>query len=139
MNESAKALGPGRREATVEVHRPTPLPPVPSTPVVPVQPGTIPTVASVVLPDGRIVSGCTLEPAKPEPVTAKPPVSRTAVNIALGGVGFLAMCGGLLMLTEFIAALTASSTRLSSSPPSSSAAGSPWRSSARAAMAAGPP
>jgi hypothetical protein len=78
----------------------------------PVQPGTIPAVASVVLPDGRVVTGYAIEPAKPEPVVAKPAVSRTAVNIALGGVGFLAVCGGLLMLTAFITALTALVTQL---------------------------
>ena len=105
-------LGPGRREATVEVHRPTPLAPVPSAPVVPVQPGTIPAVTSIVLPDGRVVTGYSLEPAKPEPVAAKPPVSRTAVNIALGGIGFGAVCGGLFLLTAFITALTALITQL---------------------------
>ncbi|MFF3406943.1 hypothetical protein ACFYW8_12200 [Streptomyces sp. NPDC002742] len=45
-------------------------------------------------------------PHRPEP-SQKPAVSRTAVNIAVGGVWFLAVCGGLLMLTTFIAALTA--------------------------------
>jgi hypothetical protein len=105
-------LVPGRREATVEVHRPTPLAPVPSAPVVPVQPGTIPAVTSIVLPDGRVVTGYSLEPAKPEPVAAKPPVSRAAVNIALGGIGFGAVCGGLFLLTAFITALTALITQL---------------------------
>jgi hypothetical protein len=105
-------LVPGRREATVEVHRPTPLAPVPSAPVVPVQPGTIPAVTTIVLPDGRVVTGYSLEPAKPEPVAAKPPVSRAAVNIALGGIGFGAVCGGLFLLTAFITALTALITQL---------------------------
>ncbi|MGW5616631.1 hypothetical protein [Streptomyces sp. NPDC003877] len=91
------------------VHHPTPVTPaaVPAPPVVSVQPGTIPAVASVVLPDGRVVTGYAVAPAQPEPVTTKPAVSRTAVNVALGGVGFLAVCGGLLLLTSFIAALTA--------------------------------
>jgi hypothetical protein len=80
---------------------------MPAAPVVPVQPGTIPAVTSVVLPDGRVVTGYALEPAKPKPVAAKPPVSRTAVNIALGGIGFGAVCGGLFLLTAFIAALAA--------------------------------
>ncbi|MGJ5805087.1 hypothetical protein ACSCB1_39225 [Streptomyces europaeiscabiei] len=111
MNEPAN-LVPGRREATVEIHRPTPFAPMPSAPVVPVQPGAIPAVTSVVLPDGRVVTGYTLEPAKPEPVVAKPPVSRTAVNIALGGIGFGAVCGGLFLLTAFITALTALITQL---------------------------
>jgi hypothetical protein len=81
-------------------------------PLVPVQPGTIPAVASIVLPDGRVVTGYALSPVQPEPVVAKPPVSRAAVNVALGGVGFLAVCGGLLMLTTFITALTALITQL---------------------------
>ncbi|MFG2460983.1 hypothetical protein ACGFWE_28525 [Streptomyces sp. NPDC048523] len=111
MHEHAN-LVPGRREATVEVHRPTPLAPMPSAPVVPMQPGTIPAVTSVVLPDGRVVTGYTLEPIKPEPVAVKPPVSRAAVNIALGGIGFGAVCGGLFLLTAFITALTALITQL---------------------------
>ncbi|MBZ6283502.1 hypothetical protein [Streptomyces olivaceus] len=96
-------------QRAMEVHQPTPYPPaVPvSVPLVPVQPNTVPTVASIVLPDGRVVTGYAVDPAHTEPVTAKPAVSRTAVNVALGGVGFLAVCGGLLLLTSFIAALTA--------------------------------
>ncbi|MET9168518.1 hypothetical protein ABZW51_29020 [Streptomyces cellulosae] len=95
------------------VHRTTPIPPaMHAAPLVPVQPGTIPAVASVVLPDGRVVTGYAIEPAKPDPVAAKPVVSRVAVNVALGGVGFLAVCGGLLLLTTFIAALTALITQL---------------------------
>ncbi|MGY6025186.1 hypothetical protein [Streptomyces spinosirectus] len=97
-------------ERAIDVHQPTPIQPVlmqPTAPMVPVQPATVPSVASVVLPDGRVVTGYAIEPAKPEPVAAKPPVSRAAVNVALGGVGFLAVCGGLLLLTTFIAALAA--------------------------------
>ncbi|MDQ0812446.1 hypothetical protein QFZ63_004160 [Streptomyces sp. B3I7] len=95
--------------AYLAVHHPTPLAPaaVHPAPVLPVQPGAVPAVASIVLPDGRIVTGYAVAPAQPEPVAAKPAVSRTAVNVALGGVGFLAVCGGLLLLTSFIAALTA--------------------------------
>ncbi|MEU1673817.1 hypothetical protein ABZ752_17545 [Streptomyces roseifaciens] len=98
----------------VEVHQPTPITPAPVTPapLMPMQPGSVPALASIVLPDGRVVTGYALEPAKPAPVTAKPVVSRTAVNIALGGVGFLAVCGGLLLLTAFITALTALITQL---------------------------
>ncbi|MEV0445636.1 hypothetical protein AB0I84_15580 [Streptomyces spectabilis] len=98
----------------VDIHQPTPMPPAVTTPapLVPAQPSTVPAVASIVLPDGRVVTGYAIEPAKPEPVTPKPPVSRAAVNIALGGVGFAAVCGGLLMLTAFIAALTALITQL---------------------------
>ncbi|MEV0692235.1 hypothetical protein [Streptomyces sp. NPDC050388] len=96
-------------QRAVEVHHPTPLPPaVPvSAPVVPVQPGTVPAVASILLPDGRVVTGYAIDHPQPAPVAAKPAVSRTAVNVALGGIGFLAVCGGLLLLTSFIAALTA--------------------------------
>ncbi|MFD7668075.1 hypothetical protein [Streptomyces sp. NPDC059788] len=99
----------GADEQAVKVHRPTPITPAAMTPapLVPMQPGTVPAVSSVVLPDGRIVTGYAIEPAQPEPLAAKPAVSRAAVNVALGGVGFLAACGGLLLLTSFIAALTA--------------------------------
>ncbi|MFI9805044.1 hypothetical protein ACIHEJ_11865 [Streptomyces sp. NPDC052301] len=93
----------------VEVHTPTPIT---LAPVVPVQLDNVPTVASVVLPDGRVVTGYAVEPAKTEPVAAKPAVSRAAVNVALGGIGFLAVCGGLLLLTTFITALTALITQL---------------------------
>lgn len=93
-------------ERAVEVHYATPVQPVPA-PLVPVQPGAVPAVASIVLPDGRIVTGYAIEPAKLEPVATPPAVSRTAVNVALGGIGFSAVCGGLLLLTSFIAALAA--------------------------------
>ncbi|CAL9450823.1 hypothetical protein [Streptomyces sp. enrichment culture] len=101
-------------EHAVEVHRPIPLPPpvVQPVPVVQGQPNAVPAVASVVLPDGRVVTGYAVDPARPEPVTAKPAVSRAAVNVAVGGVGFLAVCGGLLLLTSFITALTALVTQL---------------------------
>ncbi|MFD8525007.1 hypothetical protein ACFV2D_34060 [Streptomyces capillispiralis] len=96
-------------ERAVTAYQPTPIPPtvIHPAPVVPVQPGTVPAVASIVLPDGRVVTGYAIDAVPPEPVAAKPAVSRTAVNVALGGVGFLAVCGGLLLLTSFIAALTA--------------------------------
>lgn len=97
-----------------EVHQPTPLTPAAPypAPLVPVQPHAVPTVASIVLPDGRVVTGYAMSPVQPEQVAAKPAVSRAAVNVALGGVGFLAVCGGLLLLTTFIAALTALITQL---------------------------
>lgn len=113
MNEPTAYGRPARHEtAAVEVHTPTPIVPAHTAPLMPMQPGTIPAVTSIVLPDGRVVTGYAMEPAKPEPVAAKPPVSRAAVNVALGGVGFLAVCGGLLMLTAFITALTALITQL---------------------------
>ncbi|MFD8308106.1 hypothetical protein ACFV29_38110 [Streptomyces sp. NPDC059690] len=108
MNEPTPYGRPIGDEVTaVEIHHPTPLTVVHTAPLAPVQPGTVPTVASVVLPDGRVVTGYALEPTKPEPVAAKPAVSRAAVNIALGGIGFGAVCGGLVLLTTFIAALAA--------------------------------
>ncbi|MGC9501444.1 hypothetical protein [Streptomyces sp. WG7] len=101
-------------QRAVEVHQPTPYPPaVPAlAPLMPVQPNAVPAVASIVLPDGRVVTGYAIKPTRPEPVAAKPAVSRTAVNVALGGAGFLAVCGGLVLLTSFIAALTAFITQL---------------------------
>ncbi|WP_031077524.1 hypothetical protein [Streptomyces sp. NRRL S-118] len=95
--------------APLVVHHPTPLTPaaIHPAPVVPIQPSTVPAVASVVLPDGRVVTGYAVAPAQPEPVAAKPAVSRSAVNVALGGVGFGAVCGGLFLLTSFITALAA--------------------------------
>ncbi|MFD9000725.1 hypothetical protein ACFV0T_07055 [Streptomyces sp. NPDC059582] len=101
-------------QRAVEVHIPTPITPaaIAPAPLIPVQPGVVPSVASVVLPDGRVVTGYAINPMQPEPITTKPAVSRAAVNVALGGVGFLAVCGGLLLLTTFIAALTALITQL---------------------------
>ncbi|MDT0570101.1 hypothetical protein RM704_21945 [Streptomyces sp. DSM 3412] len=99
-------------QRAVEVHHPTPITPAVPSPLVPVQPGAVPAVASIVLPDGRVVTGYAIDHARPEPVAAKPAVSRAAVNVALGGVGFAAVCGGLLMLTSFITALTAFVTQL---------------------------
>lgn len=101
------------RPAAVEIHHPqTITPTVHPAHVAPLQPGTVPAVASIVLPDGRVVTGYAVHPAQPDPVAAKPAVSRTAVNIALGGIGFGAVCGGLFLLTAFIAALTAFITQL---------------------------
>ncbi|MGW2708283.1 hypothetical protein ACWC4J_04715 [Streptomyces sp. NPDC001356] len=101
-------------DRAVTVHQASPLAPAPAvaTAPVPVQPDVVPTVASVVLPDGRVVTGYAVHPVHPEPVATKPAVSRAAVNVALGGAGFLAVCGGLLMLTTFITALTALITQL---------------------------
>ncbi|MGW0597307.1 hypothetical protein ACWD11_09185 [Streptomyces sp. NPDC002776] len=96
----------------MDIHHPTPITPAHTAPLMPMQPGGIPAVASVVLPDGRVVTGYAITPMQPEPVTHKPPVSRAAVNIALGGVGFAAVCGGLFLLTAFITALTALITQL---------------------------
>ncbi|MEV7865294.1 hypothetical protein AB0P17_04115 [Streptomyces sp. NPDC088124] len=95
------------RPVPVDIHHPTPITGTHTAPLVPVQPDTVPTVASIVLPDGRIVTGYAIEPTKTAPATAKPAVSRTALNVALGGIGFLAVSCGLLMLTTFIAALAA--------------------------------
>ncbi|MFC9245097.1 hypothetical protein ACFT7S_14035 [Streptomyces sp. NPDC057136] len=94
-------------QRAVTIHQPTPLATVQAAPLVPVQPGTIPAVTSIVLPDGRVITGYAIAPTHPEPVTTKPVISRAAVNIALGGIGFAAVCGGLVLLTTFIAALAA--------------------------------
>ncbi|MET8249355.1 hypothetical protein ABZV31_36295 [Streptomyces sp. NPDC005202] len=103
-----------QRPTAVEVHHPEPITVHPhAAPPVPVQPGPPPAVQSIVLPDGRVVTGYALTPAPaPAPVDTRPAVSRTAVNIALGGIGFGAVCGGLVLLTSFIAALTAFITQL---------------------------
>jgi energy-converting hydrogenase Eha subunit E len=101
----------GHETTAVQVHTPTPITPAPAQ-AVPVQPGHIPTVASIVMPDGRVITGYALNPMQTEPAVAKPAVSRAAVNVALGGVGFLAVCGGLLLLTTFITAVTALITQL---------------------------
>ncbi|QIY63464.1 hypothetical protein HEP85_19845 [Streptomyces sp. RPA4-2] len=111
MNEPTTYRSAGYDTAAV-VHHPAPLAPAHAMPLLPMQPGSIPSVASVVLPDGRVVTGYAINPMQPEPAVAKPAVSRAAVNVALGGVGFLAVCGGLLLLTTFIAALTALITQL---------------------------
>ncbi|NGN64111.1 hypothetical protein G5C51_09365 [Streptomyces sp. A7024] len=101
----------GSVERPVTVHHPTPIPPADTAaPLVPVAPGQVPAVQSVVLPDGRVVTGYAIAPAAsaaPAVVQSRPVVSRTAVNIALGGIGFAAICGGLILLTSFIAALAA--------------------------------
>ncbi|MFD9139674.1 hypothetical protein ACFVY7_02525 [[Kitasatospora] papulosa] len=94
-------------EQAVTIHQPTPLAPYSAGPVVPVQPAGMPSVTSIVLPDGRVITGYAIDHNRPEPLAAKPLVSRTAVNIALGGIGFAAVCGGLVLLTTFIAALAA--------------------------------
>ncbi|MEV7500668.1 hypothetical protein [Streptomyces sp. NPDC093018] len=98
----------------VEVHQSSPVAPavVVPAPLVPLQPDTVPATASILLPDGRVVTGYAVPHPQPEPVAVKPALSRAAVNVALGGVGFLAVCGGLLMLTTFITALTALITQL---------------------------
>ncbi|MFJ8105634.1 hypothetical protein [Streptomyces sp. NPDC096132] len=98
-----------------DVHHPTPIAPAVTpyaAPLVPVQQQGVPTVASVVLPDGRVVTGYAMSPVQPEPFAAKSAVSRAAVNVALGGVGFLGVSGGLLLLTTFITALTTLITQL---------------------------
>ncbi|MEV5976140.1 hypothetical protein [Streptomyces sp. NPDC052114] len=102
------------RPTTVDVHQPVPITPTaPHTaPLVPVQPGHVPAVASVVLPNGQVATGYPLTPTPPTPPATAPAVSRTAVNIALGGIGFAGVCGGLALAAAFITALTALVTQL---------------------------
>ncbi|WP_037574695.1 hypothetical protein [Phaeacidiphilus oryzae] len=101
----------GRPETAIQVHHPIPL--TPTAAPLTVVPGAIPDVQSVQLPDGRIVTGYTLTPPPATSASApvaeqqRPAASRLAVNLALGGVGFAAVCGGLALLTTFIVALTA--------------------------------
>ncbi|MGX8907421.1 hypothetical protein ACR820_19785 [Streptomyces netropsis] len=100
----------GRYETAVEVHHPTPLMPTQTAHLMATVPGDAPAVQSIVLPDGRIITGYALTPAPapaPAPAETRPAISRTAVNVALGGIGFGAVCGGLVLLTTFIAALAA--------------------------------
>lgn len=96
----------------IEVHRPTPVEPAspashtaPLAAPLPCHPGTS-TVQTVQLPDGRIVTGYALA-TPPEPDRGAPAVNRTAINLALGGIGFAGVCGGLVLLTGFIATLAA--------------------------------
>ncbi|MFE1188979.1 hypothetical protein [[Kitasatospora] papulosa] len=105
MSSENTAHRPNKQAVTI--HQPTPLAPYPADPVVPVQPAGMPSVTSIVLPDGRVITGYAIDHNRPEPLAAKPLVSRAAVNIALGGIGFAAVCGGLVLLTTFIAALAA--------------------------------
>ncbi|MDD9378905.1 hypothetical protein M8Z33_20020 [Streptomyces sp. ZAF1911] len=72
------------------------------------QPHLLPDVQTIQLPDGRVITGYAIASAKaPEPVAERPAISPLAVNIALGGIGFAAACGGLMLLTTFITALAA--------------------------------
>lgn len=78
-----------------------------------VQQSVLPSVQSVLLPDGRVVTGYAMSQQPPaETSSMKVGVSPLAANIALGGIGFAAICGGLLLLTNFIVALTALLTQL---------------------------
>ncbi|KOY59607.1 hypothetical protein [Streptomyces sp. XY332] len=82
--------------------------PLPTAPLVPVQQPHLPDVQTIQLPDGRLITGYAIAPAKaPEPVPERPAINPLAVNIALGGLGFAAACGGLMLLTTFIAAVAA--------------------------------
>lgn len=94
-------------EQAVTIHQPSPIAPYPAAPIVPVEPAGVPSVASIVLPDGRVITGYAIDHTQPNLVAAKPLVSRTAVAIAVGGIGFAAVCGGLVLLATFIAALAA--------------------------------
>ncbi|WP_327655989.1 hypothetical protein [Streptomyces sp. NBC_00483] len=97
---------PERPTAALEIHHPIPLAPTHPAPAPAVQPAAS-AVQSVVLPDGRVITGYSLAPAPAPAAPTARPVSRTAVNIALTGVGFAGVCGGLALAATFIAALAA--------------------------------
>ncbi|WP_219670607.1 hypothetical protein [Streptomyces bambusae] len=86
-----------------------PIPPPSPGPLTPVhQPQVLPDVQTIQLPDGRLITGYALAPAKAsEPIRERSAINPLAVNIALGGIGFAAACGGLMLLTTFIAAVAA--------------------------------
>ncbi|WP_442815995.1 hypothetical protein [Streptomyces sp. NBC_01205] len=93
------------RWETTETHLPVQLP---TAPLVPVQQPHLPDVQTIQLPDGRLITGYAIAPTKaPEPIPQRPAINPLAVNIALGGLGFAAACGGLMLLTTFIAAVAA--------------------------------
>ncbi|MGW0899070.1 hypothetical protein ACWD0G_19110 [Streptomyces goshikiensis] len=92
---------------TTEIHHPVPLAPA-YPPLAVRQPHLLPDIQTLQLPDGRIITGYAIAPAKaPEPIAERPAINPIAVNIALGGIGFAAACGGLMLLTTFITALAA--------------------------------
>ncbi|MFF3214024.1 hypothetical protein ACFYYB_25525 [Streptomyces sp. NPDC002886] len=89
------------RQETTEIHHPVPI-------GLALQPHLMPAVQTIQLPDGRIITGYAIAPTKAaEPVAERPAINPLAVNIALGGIGFAAACGGLMLLTTLIAAVAA--------------------------------
>jgi hypothetical protein len=57
-------------QRALEVHHPSPVAPAVAVPapLVPVQPDAMPATASIVLPDGRVVTGYAVHHAQPEPL-----------------------------------------------------------------------
>ncbi|NGN63881.1 hypothetical protein G5C51_08165 [Streptomyces sp. A7024] len=98
-------LSPDRRPPAT-VHHPIPLTTEQphAAPLAP-RPDGIPDVTQVQLPDGRIVTGYTLTHTQPTGPARPAAVSPLAKNLALAGIGFAAVCGGLILLTSFITAL----------------------------------
>lgn len=115
-------------EQAVDLHHPAPITPASAAyplPLAPVHPGVIPAVASVVLPDGHVVTGYTLTPTHPEPAPVLTPVARpvpawartTALlaptvggGIAAAGLGLSYAAPGLTAMSQLlwpIAALAA--------------------------------
>ncbi|WP_312847828.1 hypothetical protein [Streptomyces sp. WAC06614] len=92
-----------------EVHHPIPLhPPTTAMRLTTVHPHALPEVQTLQLPDGRLITGYALTPAKaPEPYREPRGINPLGLNIALGGIGLLAAAGGLLLLATFITVLTA--------------------------------
>ncbi|MFJ6794376.1 hypothetical protein [Streptomyces sp. NPDC091268] len=97
---------PARWETTETDH---PVPLVPAYPPAPAQqPHLLPDIQTIQLPDGRIITGYAVGSAKaPERLAERPAINPLAVHIALGGIGFAAACGGLMLLTTFITAVAA--------------------------------
>ncbi|OIV37858.1 hypothetical protein BIV57_08845 [Mangrovactinospora gilvigrisea] len=114
---SAHDLFPEHPAVAADVVRPTPIPD-PAPPAV-VLPSGLPDVASVQLPDGRIVTGYTLAPATPPPAPEAPrPVPRWAKTTALlaptvglgigaAGIGLSLAVPGLLAITNALWAAVA--------------------------------
>ncbi|MEU1307564.1 hypothetical protein ABZ419_01470 [Streptomyces cinnamoneus] len=113
-------------ERALDLHCPTPLAPSPAAytaSLQPFHPGTVPAVTSIVLPDGRVVTGYTLTPPQPEPTPAPasspvPAWARTTAllaptiggGIAATGIGLSYAAPGLTAMSQLlwpIAALTA--------------------------------
>ncbi|MFH9953298.1 hypothetical protein ACH4OX_03645 [Streptomyces roseolus] len=93
------------------IHHPIPLHPGAQGAVVPAAPAGLPTVTSVQLPDGRIVTGYTLTPAPPvvaRPTGSVPAWAKTTAllaptvggGVAAGGIGLSYAAPGLIAMSH---------------------------------------